>query len=1062
MGIDRQNIPDEYKCEICQPRPVDKERARSLQLLKRKEQQNLMLLNSQQQTPPHGSLNTHLVANSHGENKNMLHKMPGNITSSKKARLNQRRKGDGPLNSNKKKQRNDSTSSLSNRLSGKRRDCKKPSKRKTKLQSQLDSAEKHAANMRSWIENYEEANTNHYSPELRARLHAMSKQPQSTAKSTVKGITNLDAKCTTVPHAGGKILISTLDLNTQQPIVEIRGKYMLSCQCKSAVTSPTTTSVSTTSQKNGYGPFLFYYRLPNDGPEICVDTRTYGNNARFVRRSCRPNAELTYSIEKGTIHLYIVASSPIRCNTEITIPHDDQDIMAIKKGSYNVGNSPVCACGLTKDCVIASMTQPNQIQQPSTTTTQPTTPKLTKRLNGHNKADSSTQRKTKSMSSRGRSTSSSGESNMGLLSPNGAQTCIIHPPSVSSITSLMHDSGVYTSSSSPSISLPSPTRTTNLVATPKESPQTEIPLIPTKPIASKLVEKVEADSTAIILPPKVKEEINTNESSDKVNVHQKTHKTPVKTPRKMSEDATKEIKTEGDLNSSQSAQKKMTREERKLEAYLQAFAKMEKSQQRRKETKQHKSSSSKSSSPMKENKESPFSTTKRPLAGGIRKKKRKGSKSYQQLSNSQKRKRQKRLNSGDSDVFTSEESLLSPNSLNQRSTGHDRDSKSRNENENDDDKAAGLLLAFSNQPGKSPQKLSRYDPNSYQLSSACLLVEAAVAPLENSENDFKVPPKTKTKKTIMNDWLHHSDSNFNSPTSESSNGFTGAYGCSEQSEILCFNAAQKVEEFINLQSQGTDTTDSKWQSGNYYGTVGEVQTVPSPLPTPPLPGSSCGSSVKKRWLRQAISEECSDEQNASSNGYSTPLKKRRVVMSECSDTAEAPSPTSINHNSFMSEAIAESSANDSELLAEEIKSEKESVVEVAVTEPVDSEKPDDTIKTNEESMDVEDDVDIMGSPPPEDKIVVEDNLVKIEPSDEDNDVRVDIEDATISEQIKEKVETVDQPINNLIGSVSEEKILSSCSEDKCTEENLISNVVIKTESSTSDSMEVATTVVKGN
>lgn len=49
MGIDRQNIPEEYKCEVCQPRPVDKHRARNLQLMKRKEQQNMILLNAQQQ-----------------------------------------------------------------------------------------------------------------------------------------------------------------------------------------------------------------------------------------------------------------------------------------------------------------------------------------------------------------------------------------------------------------------------------------------------------------------------------------------------------------------------------------------------------------------------------------------------------------------------------------------------------------------------------------------------------------------------------------------------------------------------------------------------------------------------------------------------------------------------------------------------------------------------------------------------------------------------------------------------------------------------------------------------
>ena len=37
MGIDRSNIPDEYMCERCQPRRVDRQRARTLQLRKREE-----------------------------------------------------------------------------------------------------------------------------------------------------------------------------------------------------------------------------------------------------------------------------------------------------------------------------------------------------------------------------------------------------------------------------------------------------------------------------------------------------------------------------------------------------------------------------------------------------------------------------------------------------------------------------------------------------------------------------------------------------------------------------------------------------------------------------------------------------------------------------------------------------------------------------------------------------------------------------------------------------------------------------------------------------------------
>ena len=37
MGLDRNNIPDTYLCEVCDPRPVDRKRARALQSRRRSE-----------------------------------------------------------------------------------------------------------------------------------------------------------------------------------------------------------------------------------------------------------------------------------------------------------------------------------------------------------------------------------------------------------------------------------------------------------------------------------------------------------------------------------------------------------------------------------------------------------------------------------------------------------------------------------------------------------------------------------------------------------------------------------------------------------------------------------------------------------------------------------------------------------------------------------------------------------------------------------------------------------------------------------------------------------------
>ena len=37
MGLDRNNIPDEYLCEVCKPRPIDRKRAKSMQARRRSE-----------------------------------------------------------------------------------------------------------------------------------------------------------------------------------------------------------------------------------------------------------------------------------------------------------------------------------------------------------------------------------------------------------------------------------------------------------------------------------------------------------------------------------------------------------------------------------------------------------------------------------------------------------------------------------------------------------------------------------------------------------------------------------------------------------------------------------------------------------------------------------------------------------------------------------------------------------------------------------------------------------------------------------------------------------------
>lgn len=96
-------------------------------------------------------------------------------------------------------------------------------------------------------------------------------------------------------------------------------------------------------------PFVLFYSK-FDGLEMCVDARSFGNEARFIRRSCTPNAEVRmltnfriwvlrslvawfyfflkclpqvrHVVEDGMLHLYIYSLRPISKGTEITIGFD--------------------------------------------------------------------------------------------------------------------------------------------------------------------------------------------------------------------------------------------------------------------------------------------------------------------------------------------------------------------------------------------------------------------------------------------------------------------------------------------------------------------------------------------------------------------------------------------------------------------------------------------------------------------------------------------------------------------------------------------------------------------
>lgn len=328
MGVDRANIPDAYMCELCQPRPVDRRHARALQQRKRAELSALAGDSDSDDAARPGRRRRRLLTITTYSDTS------GSCVTTYNSSLPVLPPPQPALPLPKRGPKRPKKAEVM-RKGNKRKLTEKRVKRKKDMLLNRNKYNSSLSNQSHWRDLYELAMTNHYSPELRAKVMKYSSKLGSTPNMASAITAHL---CTTVPHAGGKILIATKDLKENTPVIELRGKYMLSNQHRPQIQN----SARAGSQKPG--PFVFFYRLPKDNTQICIDTRTYGNEARFVRRSCKPNAELQHCIVKGTLHVYLVTTNDIPSNTEITVGHDT-----------NGGKQP-CACGNPKYCKANGLT----------------------------------------------------------------------------------------------------------------------------------------------------------------------------------------------------------------------------------------------------------------------------------------------------------------------------------------------------------------------------------------------------------------------------------------------------------------------------------------------------------------------------------------------------------------------------------------------------------------------------------------------------------------------------------------------------------------------------------
>lgn len=395
----------------------------------------------------------------------------------------------------------------------------------------------------------------------------------------------------------------------------------------------------------------------------------------------------------------------------------------------------------------------------------------------------------------------------------------------------------------------------------------------------------------------------------------------------------------------------MTREERKMEAIMKAFERMEKAEQRKQEVQARNAQRKESGGTHSDNEDNHSATgqsksskqtnSERPL----RRRRRKGRARTTSSSQSQSSNRRTRLNSAESDVSSGDESnsmqsppLLGQNRPPSRDISYSSHLHTPAKNTTGDvsntgssaggiPTAAGLLLALanSNAPGppsspplqqptpvKSPtcdsgaSSCSQSSTPSTPLSSACLLVAAAVGPLAPG---FKFP---KTKKVLMNEWLKESPDPPQTSIPQISPLSVvppaGPPTLQNSMNPLCgrhFPSMDTSTEFLS-QSYAAKSLATLVQAAN---SVSGICDSPPQRKQQAISGNNINNnngsggcpavstgSAKKRWLRQAISEECDSpnsrpESPPSLSETVAPPKKRRIARESLSSDNYTPPTT---------------------------------------------------------------------------------------------------------------------------------------------------------------------------
>ncbi|XP_060079743.1 inactive histone-lysine N-methyltransferase 2E-like isoform X1 [Ylistrum balloti] len=360
MGVDRSNIPESYFCEICEPRVLDRERARQLQT-KRKE----LLINdsSATDTDPEEAMNrqmSQLLNSKKGKNrkKTRVRSEKNNPTTPNKSDVKLKRPKKEKKDNVKKEKENKEADKKQKQTAIKEAISKKINKSKLNKKPGLtlvmneNAQDPWDSSYSPWVDKYEEAQENQYSPDIQALMAIRINGQPADDPHPLNGRLPTQLCHVTEVSKNRKGLEASETIGEGEPIIEYTGKVSLKQQ------------FDKDNFFRQFNPFALFYNK-YDNIELCVDATSYGSTARFIRRSCKANAEVRHVMEKGVVNFFIYSAKVIPRGSEITIPYDYN----YKDCSYCVE----CAC-LRNNCPVAKYFKRKQNAQNKKDKSFPKTP----------------------------------------------------------------------------------------------------------------------------------------------------------------------------------------------------------------------------------------------------------------------------------------------------------------------------------------------------------------------------------------------------------------------------------------------------------------------------------------------------------------------------------------------------------------------------------------------------------------------------------------------------------------------------------------------------------------